>query len=104
MGEYHNNYLKKGVLLSADVFVKFVNESLDYYKLDPSHYLSSPGLSWDAMLKITGIKLDLISTLTCTVLLKEGWEELIHTSLKGLAEKITSTRKVMILQKKVLKL
>ena len=45
MGEYHNNYLKKGVLLSADVFVKFVNESLDYYKLDPSHYLSSPGLS-----------------------------------------------------------
>ena len=32
-----------------------------FYKLDPSHYLSSPGLSWDAMLKMTETKLELIS-------------------------------------------
>ena len=39
----------------------FIKICLDYYGLDPCHYFSSPGLSWDAMLKMTGIKLDLIS-------------------------------------------
>ena len=48
------------VLLLADVFEKF-NMCLVYYGLDPCHYFSSPELSWDAMLKITGIQLELIS-------------------------------------------
>ena len=47
-------------MLLADVFEKFTSESLKFYKLDPSHYFSSPGLSWDAMLKMTGIKLKVI--------------------------------------------
>ena len=54
-------YLTTDALLSADVFENFINTCLDYYGLDPSHYLSSPGLSWDAMLKMTRIELDLIS-------------------------------------------
>ena len=40
---------------------KFINRSLEFYKLDLSYYFSSPGLSWDAMLKMTEIKLKLIS-------------------------------------------
>ena len=60
MADYHDHYLKKDVLLLADVFEKFTSESLKFYKLKPSHYFSSPGLSWDAMLKMTGIKLELI--------------------------------------------
>ena len=56
----HDYYLKKDMLLLADVFEKFTSESLKFYKLDLSHYFSSPGLSWDAMLKMTGIKLELI--------------------------------------------
>ena len=48
-------------MLLADVFEKFIKTCLDYYGLDPSHYFSSPGLSWDAMLKMTGIELELIS-------------------------------------------
>ena len=59
--EYHDHYLKKDVLLLADVLEKFISESLKFYKLDPSHYFSFPGLSWDAMLKMTGIKLELVS-------------------------------------------
>ena len=59
-GDYHDHYLKKDVLLLVDVFEKFTSESLNIYKLHPSHYFSSPGLRWDAMLKMTGIKLDLI--------------------------------------------
>ena len=49
MGDYHDHYLKKDVLLLADVFEKFIKTCLKYYELDPWHYFSSPGLSWDAM-------------------------------------------------------
>ena len=61
MGDYHELYLKTNVLLLAVVFEKFINTCLDYYGLDPCHYFSSPGLSWNAMLKMTKIELDLIS-------------------------------------------
>ena len=59
MGDYHDHYLKKDVLLLADVFEKFIGTCLKYYGLDPCHYFSSPGLSWDAMLKMTGVKGDI---------------------------------------------
>ena len=71
MGDYHDFYLKTDVLLLADVFEKFINTCLDYYGLDPCHYFSSPGLSWDAMLKMTGIELDLISDIDMHFLLKK---------------------------------
>ena len=61
MGDYPDLYLKIEVLLLADVFQKFINMCLYCYGLDPCHYISSPGLSWDAMLKMTGIELELIS-------------------------------------------
>ena len=60
MGDYHDHYLKKDVLLLADVFEKFINTCLQFYTLDPCHYVSSLGLSWDAMLKMTRIKLEQI--------------------------------------------
>ena len=58
MGEYHDLYLGSDVLLLADVFESFRKTCLQYYKLDPCHYFTSPGLSWDAMLKMTNIKLE----------------------------------------------
>ena len=61
MGDYHDLYLKTDVLLLADIFEKFININLNYYGLDPCHYFSSPGLSWDTMLKMTGIELELVS-------------------------------------------
>ena len=45
----------------ADVFEKFIDTCLKYYKLDPCHYFSAPGLSWGAMLKVTGAELEKIS-------------------------------------------
>ena len=53
-------YLKCDDLLLAEVFEKFRNNSLKNYGLCASHYLSVPGLSWDAMLKIAKVKLELI--------------------------------------------
>ena len=56
MGDYHDHYLKKDVLLLADVFEKFIDTCLKFHVLDPCHYFSSPGLSWDAMLKMAGMR------------------------------------------------
>ena len=61
MGDYHDLYLRTDVLLLADVFEKFISTCFEYYGLDSYHYFSSPGLRWDAMLKMTGIELELIS-------------------------------------------
>ena len=61
MGDYHDLYLKKNVSLIADVSDKFINLCSDYYGLDPRYCFSSPGLSWDAMFKMTKVELDLIS-------------------------------------------
>ena len=55
-----NFYLKSEVLLLADVFETFRKTCLQCYKLDHPHYFTLPGLSWDVMLKMTNITLDLI--------------------------------------------
>ena len=60
MKDYHNLYLKCVVLLLADVFEKFRNNSSKNYGLCWSHSFSASGLSWDVMLKIKKIKLELI--------------------------------------------
>ena len=72
MGDYHNHYLKKDVLLLADVYEKFIDTCLKYYGLDPCHYFSSPGLSWDAMLKMTGVKLEKISDIDKYLFIEKG--------------------------------
>ena len=72
MGDYHDHYFKKDVLLSADVFEKFIATWLKFYGPDPCHYFSSPGLSWDAMLKMTGVKLEKISDIDKYLFIEKG--------------------------------
>ena len=72
MGDYHDLYLKTDVLSLADELVKFIKTCLDYYGLDSCHYFSSHGLSWDAMLKMTGIKLDFISDNDMHLFIEKG--------------------------------
>ena len=72
MSDCHNLYLKTDVLLLADVFEKFINACLDYYGLDQCHYFSSPVLSWDAMLKMAGIELDLTSDVDIHLFIEKG--------------------------------
>ena len=60
MDNYHDYYLKKDILLLVDVFERFISTYLEYYELGLCHYFSSPGSSWDAMLKMTGIELEKI--------------------------------------------
>ena len=61
MREYHDLYLKTDVLLLADVFENFRKVCKRYYNLDPAWYFTTPGLAWDAMLKMTGVELELLS-------------------------------------------
>ena len=70
--EYHDLYLKTDVLLLSDVFENFIDVCLKDYGLDPCHYFSSPGLSWDAMLKMTGIQLEKIHNIDAHLFLEKG--------------------------------
>ena len=71
--EYHDLYLKSDILLLlADVFESFRKTCVKYYKLDPCHYFSSPSLSWDAMLKMTYIKLELITDIDMYQFIEKG--------------------------------
>ena len=72
MGDYDGHYLKKDVLLLADIFEKFIGTFLNFYKLDPCHYFSSPGLSWDAMLKMTSVKLEKIIDIDMYLFTEKG--------------------------------
>ena len=61
LGEYSDLYCCIDVLLLADVFETFWKTCLRQYGLDPTHYYTSPGLSWDALLKKTGVRLELLT-------------------------------------------
>ena len=72
MGEYHDLYLKSDILFLSDVFENFRKTCLQYYKLDPCHYFTSPGLSWDSMLKMTDIKLELMTDIDMFQFIEKG--------------------------------
>jgi hypothetical protein len=72
LGEYNDLYLKVDVLLLADIFVTFRDECLNTYKLDPCHYFTIPGLSWDAALKYTNVTLELITDYDMLMMIESG--------------------------------
>ena len=72
IGGYHDLYLKSDILSLAGVFESFRKTCLQYYKLDPCHYFTSPGLSWDAMLKMTNIKLELMTNIDMFQFIEKG--------------------------------
>ena len=72
MGDYHDHCLEKDVLLSAGVFEKFNDTCFKFYGLDPCHYFSPPGLRWDVMLKMTGVKLEKISDIDKYLFIEKG--------------------------------
>ena len=48
LGEYHDLYVQSDTLLLADAFEKFRDKCIEIYQLDPAHFLSAPGLAWQA--------------------------------------------------------
>ena len=61
LGEYHDLYVNFDTLLVADVFENFRNKCMEIYEFDPAHFLSAPGLAWQACLHKTNVELELIT-------------------------------------------
>ena len=70
LGEYNDLYLKTDVLLLADVFESFRKMYLEYYALDPCHYVTLPAFGWDASLRLHNKKLELFSGKQSSMYLK----------------------------------
>ena len=72
VGEYHDLYLKSDTLLLADVFENFRKTCLKIYQLDPAKFLSAPGLAWQAALKKTEVKLELLTDTDMLLMVEKG--------------------------------
>ena len=70
--DYHDLYLKSDVLHLADVFENFRKTCLKHYKLDPCHYYTAPGLAWDACLKETNQRLELLKDYDMLMMFEKG--------------------------------
>ena len=68
--DYAHLYMKTDVLLFSDFFENFRNQCLKAYELDPAHYYTTPCLSWDAMLKYTKVKLELLTDIDKLLFIK----------------------------------
>ena len=72
LGDYHNLYVATDSLLLADVFENIRKVCQEKYGLDPAHYYSAPGLSWDALLKKTGVELELLTDMDMHLMIERG--------------------------------
>ena len=84
--DYHDLYVKTDVALLADVFENFRNLCQVQYGLDPAHYCTSSGLSWDALLKKTGVELELFTDLEMHLFVERGMRGVISMVSKRYAE------------------
>ena len=88
MGNYHDHFLKTDVLLLVDHFEEFISTYLEYSKLGPCRYYSSPGLSLDAMPKMADIKLELISDSDMCLFVEKGLKGRISYIAKRFSKEI----------------
>ena len=70
--DYRDLYVKSGTLLLADVYENFRNMCFEKYQLDPTYFVSAPGLAWQACLKKTGVKLELITDYDMILMIEKG--------------------------------
>ena len=72
LGEYHDLYVRSDTLLLADVFENFRKTCIKNYKLDPAHFISLPGLAWQASLKKANVELELLTDYDMFLMIEEG--------------------------------
>ena len=72
LGQYYDLYVQSDTLLLADVFENFRDMCIKEYELDPAHFLSLPGLAFQACLKKTNIELELLSDYDMLLMVEEG--------------------------------
>ena len=72
LGEYHDLYVQSDTLLFADVFENFRNTCIEIYVLDPAHFLSAPGLAWQACLRKTRVELEFLTNADMLLMVEKG--------------------------------
>jgi len=72
LGDYHDIYLRTDLLLLADVFETFRSMSMQHYGLDPAHYFSAEGMSWDALRKMTKVEVELLTDIDMHLFMEKG--------------------------------
>ena len=72
LGEYRDLYIQSDTLLLADIFENVRNKCLEVYELDPAHFSSLPVLAWQACLKKTNVKLELLTDYDMLLMIEEG--------------------------------
>ena len=72
LGDYSDVYLKIDVILLADIFENFRSLCLRVYQIDPAWVYSAPGLAWNAMLKLTGVKMELLTDYSMHLFVEAG--------------------------------
>ena len=72
LGDYYDLYVQSDTLLLADVFENFRDQYLKIYDADPAHFLTAPGLAWQASLKISGVDLELITDVDMLLMIDKG--------------------------------
>ena len=72
LGDYHDLYVQNDTLLLEDVYENFRNMCLEKYELDPTYFVSALGLAWQACLKKTGVKLELITDYDMILMIEKG--------------------------------
>ena len=72
LGDYHDLYVQSDTLLLADVFENFRDMCIKEYELDPAHFLSLAGLTWQAFLKKTNIGLEQLTDCGMLLMVEEG--------------------------------
>ena len=78
LGDYHDLYVQSDTLLLVDVFEDFRNKCIEIYELDPAHFLSAPGLAWQACLKKTEVKLEFLTNVDMLLMVEKRMRGGIH--------------------------
>ena len=86
LGDYHEFYAQSDTLLPADVFENFRNKCIEIYELDSAHFLSAPGLAWQACLKKKRVKLELLTDFDMLLIVKKGIRSGIYHSIHKYAK------------------
>ena len=86
LGDYHDLYVQSDTLLIADIFENFRDMSLKIYGLDPGYFVSLPGFSWHACLKITGVKLESITYINILLMMESGMRGGVCHVIRSYAE------------------
>ena len=72
LGNYYDLYVQSDTLLLADVFENVRNMSIEVYQLDLAHFSSAPGLAWQACLKKTAVKIEMLTNPDMLLMVEKG--------------------------------